>query len=74
MITSQLEASKGAIEQSIVVSTLYTFRDFDNDSLKEYIAVLKSPGMKRFNVIGIEGLSTALENAMKNMVTEFTKF
>ena len=68
MVSMQLEKAKGSIEQMMALQLAFSYKDIDKASMQEYLQVLKSPAMQKFNNSNIEGSRIALNNALDRLL------
>ncbi len=62
-IAPMLEQQRPTLEQSLLLSYVYTYRDIDMASLDKYVAFLEQPSSKRFHDSVMKGMSAGLEQA-----------
>lgn len=55
------------IQQMVVISMLYAYKDLSNNEIKKYIAFLKQPSSNKFNTAALKGLSTGLTRSVDSM-------
>ncbi len=62
-IAPMLEQQRPNLEQGLLRSYVYTYKDIDLASLDKYVAFLEEPSSKRFHESVMKGMSTGLEQA-----------
>ncbi len=62
-IAPMLEQQRPNLEQSMLLSYVYTYKDIDTASLDKYLAFLEQPSSKRFHESVIKGMSAGMEQA-----------
>jgi Uncharacterized protein conserved in bacteria (DUF2059) len=66
-ISAGLEKERYKIRRGVILSTVYTYRKIDKDSLEKYGAFLKTPAALRFNEALMAGMDTGLTQAIDRM-------
>lgn len=66
-VRATLEQNRSAIEQMVLISTVYSYKSIDLDTLRDYEAFLRDPRTETFNRKVIAGLGAGLENAVANL-------
>lgn len=56
------------VRQSVIISTVYTYRDIDMKDLERYRAFLKSPAALRFNRALMSGMDSGMGQAINEMI------
>ncbi|PCJ45875.1 MAG: hypothetical protein COA99_03810 [Moraxellaceae bacterium] len=71
--TSQVNGMRSNIEMSIIISLLYTFRDFNIEELDKYIDTLNTPVMMKFNESMNSGMNIAFNEAIRTIAASFKR-
>lgn len=61
------------IEQLVVLSYIYSYKDIEIASIKKYIAFLKRPNTKKFNDSVIKGLNQSIDKIANSLAKTFKK-
>jgi len=69
IVAMQLQQANSGIEQMVAAQLAYAYQDIDKASMTEYLDVLKSPAMKKFNDSDIEGSRIALNKALDRLLS-----
>ncbi|MCD4780795.1 MAG: DUF2059 domain-containing protein [Candidatus Omnitrophica bacterium] len=71
MLKSQMDKHedqmKASIQQMLIVSFVYTYRDISDEDLDAYFSFLGKPLTKQFNQIVMSGLDREMEKAVKTL-------
>ena len=60
-LTSQRQQIRARMEQLILLSLVYSYKDVDVDTMNKYIAFLESPKTQKFNASVMKGMSEAIK-------------
>jgi hypothetical protein len=63
----QMKQERASIEQLLIVSMVYSYKDIALADLEKYGAFLKLPKTRRFNEASKKGLITAIDQSIKKM-------
>ncbi|MBI5206077.1 MAG: DUF2059 domain-containing protein [Nitrospirae bacterium] len=66
---AQKQQMRANIEQLVIVTYVYSYKDIDIDSLKKYVEFNERPNTRRFNNSVIKGMKHALNKAIDKMAT-----
>ena len=66
---AQEQQLRANIEQLVIVSYVYSYKDIDIDSLEKYVEFNERPNTRHFNDSVIKGLKYALNNSIDKMAT-----
>lgn len=66
-LSAHLRKGRPKIERLVILSTVYTYRKIDMNSLEKYLAFLNSPEARRFNKSLIAGMETGMNQSMERM-------
>ncbi|HXH64551.1 MAG TPA: hypothetical protein VNH42_03460 [Mariprofundaceae bacterium] len=66
-ISASMQRSRPKLEQAITISTLYTYRNIDMDSLEQYLGFLATPPVSRFNKALMAGMEAGMDQAIDRM-------
>ena len=68
-ILAQEQQLKANIEQLVIVSYVYSYKDIDIDSLEKYVEFNERPNTRHFNDSVIKGMKYALNESNDKMAT-----
>ncbi|MDC0664316.1 DUF2059 domain-containing protein [Marinobacter sp. SS21] len=72
-IATEIEASRPAVEQGIVLSYLYSYRNLDMAKLETYAQFLREPEARRFNTTILESMNRALQNGISDLARDMAR-
>ncbi|MDX1755040.1 MAG: DUF2059 domain-containing protein [Marinobacter sp.] len=72
-IASEIESTRPAVEQGIVLSFLYSYRNLEMEQLDEYSEFLREPETRRFNNTVIESMGRALEDGIADLARDMAR-
>jgi hypothetical protein len=67
LMSAQEQQVRANVEQFVLLSFVYSYRDIDMASLDKYISFLERPNTKKFNDSVIKGLTHALNKSIDGM-------
>ena len=62
-IQAQIEQSRASVQQIIIASFVYIYKNFSDEELKRYVKFLSSSSSKKFNRIAMDGIETEMKKA-----------
>lgn len=68
-LAQQKPQMRASVEQLVLLSFVFSYKDIDIPSVKKYINFNKRPATKRFNESGIKGMTSALNQSIDKMAT-----
>lgn len=72
-IATEIEASRPAVEQGIVLSYLYSYRNLDMAKLETYAQFLREPEARRFYTTILESMNDALRNGIADLARDMAR-
>lgn len=73
-IAQQIEASRPAVQQSVILSFLYSYRNLDMTKLDEYSDFLREPEARRFNTTVKESMNQALQDGIADLARDMARY
>ncbi len=77
-VSAQEQQKRANIEQLVILSLVYSYRDLNMDSIEKYVNFLKRPITRKFNDSVIKGMMYALnqsiDNVAKSVAIGFKKY
>ena len=70
-ISSQKRLIKANVEQMIILSFAYSYRNIDDNDLQTYMSFLKETSTKKFNDSAMRGMVKALNSSVEEMAESF---
>jgi len=67
IMTAQDKQIEAGIEQMIILSFVYSYKDISLENLEKYVLFLQKDDVKRFNKSIVNGIVKALNNASNKM-------
>lgn len=68
IVSMQINQAKASLEQMLTLQLAFAYKDIDKASMNEYLTVLKSPAMQKFNDSNVEGSRLALSKAIDRLL------
>lgn len=66
-MSAQEQQMRANIEQFVILSFIYAYKDIDSVSIEKYVGFLERPGTRKFNDSAIEGIKIALNQSIGRM-------
>lgn len=72
-LAQQLEASRPAVQQGIVLSLLYSYKDVDMAKLDDYSQFLTQPTTRKFNGVVMDSLNQSLQMGIEDFAQNLAR-
>jgi hypothetical protein len=70
-LSEKMQTMKSHIQEMVIVSNIYIYKDIDTAGIEKYIKFLESPAARKFNNALTKGIEKALKQATDKMAKSF---